>query len=74
MLVSSQTAVKGGHGFEIAVKMDILRGGDWGEKQNNAHRVRSMHSRSRLFSVVFMCLISPTQKFKLEKNTLNTKE
>ena len=74
MLVSSQTALKGGHGFEIAVKMDNLRGGDWGEKQNNAHPVRSMHSRSSLFSVVFMCLISPTQKFKLEKNTLNTKE
>ena len=73
-LVSSQTAVKGGHGFEIAVRMDNLRGGDWGEIQNNAHRVRSMHSRSSLFSVVFMCLISPTQKFKLEKNTLNTKE
>ena len=33
-----------------------------------------MHSRSSLFSVVFMCLISPTQKFKLEKSTLNTKE
>ena len=74
MLVSSQTAVKGGHGFEIAVRMDNLRGGDWGEIQNKAHRVRSMHSRSSLFSVVFMCLISPTQKFKLEKSTLNTKE
>ena len=34
MLVSSQTAVKGGHGFEIAVSMDNLRGGDWGEIQN----------------------------------------
>ena len=33
MLVSSQTAVKGGHGFEIAVRMDNLRGGDWGEIQ-----------------------------------------
>ena len=74
MLVSSQTALKGGHGFEIAVKMDNLRGGDWGEKQNNAHRVRRMHSRSSLFSVVFMCLLSPTQKFKLEKITLNTEE
>ena len=74
MLVSSQTAVKGGHGFEFAVRMDDWRGGDWGEKQNNAHRVRSKHSRSSLFSVVFMCLISPTQKFKLEKSTLNTKE
>ena len=67
MLVSSQTAVKGGHGFEIAVRMDNLRGGDWGEIQNNAHRVRSMHSRSSLFSVVFMCLKSPTQKYILEK-------
>ena len=74
MLVSSQTAVKGGHGFEIAVRMDNLHGGDWGEKQNTAHRVRSMYSRSSLFSVVFMSLISPTQKFKLEKITLNTEE
>ena len=74
MLVSSQTAVKGGHGFEIEVSMDNLRGGDWGKKQNNAYRVRSMHSRSSLFSVVMMCLISPTQKLKLEKGTLNTKE
>ena len=39
MLVSSQTAVKGGHGFEIAVSMDNLRGGDWGEIQNNTHCV-----------------------------------
>ena len=74
MLVSSQTAVKGGHGFEIAVWMDNLHGGDRGEIQNNTHRVQSMHSRSSLFSVVFMCLISPTQKFKLEKTTLNTKK
>ena len=28
VLVSLQTAVKGGHGFEIAVRMDNLRGGD----------------------------------------------
>ena len=74
MFVSSQTAVKGGHGFEIAVRMDNLLGGDWGEIQNKAHRVRSKHSRSSSFSGVFMCLISATQKFKLEKNTLNTKE
>ena len=39
VLVSSQTAVKGGHGFEIAVWMDNLHGRDWGEIQNNAHRV-----------------------------------
>ena len=74
MLVSSQIAVKGGHGFEIAIRMDNLRGGDWGEIQNKAHRVRSMYSRSSSISVVFMCLISATQRFKLEKNTLNTKE
>ena len=78
MLVSSQTVVKGGHGFEIAVRitvrMDNLRGGDWGEIQNKAYRVRSMHLRSSLFSVVFLCLTSPTRKFKLEKSTLNTKE
>ena len=74
MLVSSQTAVKGGHGFEIAVRMDNLRGGDWGEIQNNAHRVRSMHSRSSMFKVVFICLILPTQEIKLEKSTLNTKK
>ena len=67
MLVSSQTAVKGGHGFEIAVRMDNLRGGDWGEVQNNAHRVRSMHSRSSLFSVVFMCLISSTQNSNMKR-------
>ena len=29
---------------------------------------------SSLFLVVYMCLISPTQKFKLEKGTINTKE
>ena len=66
--------MKGEHGFEIAFRMDNLRGGDWGEIQNKVHRVRSMHLRSSLLSVVFMCLISPTQKFKLEKSTLNTKE
>ena len=33
MLVTSQTAVKGVHGFEIAVRMDNLRGGDWGQIQ-----------------------------------------
>ena len=51
----------------------ICRGvGEWGEIQNNVHRVKSVHLRSTLFSVVFMWLISPTQKFKLEKSTLNT--
>ena len=54
--------------------MDNLLGGDWGEIQNNAHRVRSMHSKSSLLSVVFMYLISPAQKFQLEKSTLNAKE
>ena len=36
VLVSSQTVVKDGHGLEIAVRMDKLRGGDWGEIQNSA--------------------------------------
>ena len=35
MLVSSQTAVKDGHCFEIAVRMDNLSCGDWGEIQNS---------------------------------------
>ena len=65
MLVSSQTAVKGGHGFEIAVRMDNLHRGDWGEIQNKGYRVRSMHWRSSSFSVVFICLISATPEFKL---------
>jgi len=46
VLVFLQTSVVGGHGFEIAVRMDNLRGGAWGEIQNKAHRGRSMHSRS----------------------------
>ena len=73
MLLSSQTAVKGGQGLDIAVGMENLRGGDWDETQNGAQRVRSVHSRSSLFSVVFMCLISPTQKFILGKNAQITK-
>ena len=52
VLVSSQTAVKGGQGFDIAVGIENLRGGDWDETQNGVHRVRSMHSRSSSFSVV----------------------
>ena len=60
MLVSSQTAVKGGHGFEIAVRMDNLRGVDWGEIQNNAHRVRSVHSKSSLFQLL-LCQGHPTR-------------
>ena len=74
VLVSSQNAMKGGHGFEIAVRMENLHGGNWDEIQNSAHHVRSTHSRSSLFSVVFMCLTSPTQKFILGKSTKNTKE
>ena len=58
---------------EITLKMENWRGGDWDETQNGAHRVRSMHSRSSLFSVVFMCLILPTQKFILGKNAKITK-
>ena len=57
----------------IAVRTENLRGGDWDETQNGAHRVRSMRSRSSLFSVVFMCLILPTQKFLLGKSAKITK-
>ena len=39
-LVSSQTAVKGGHSFQIAARIENLRGEDWDETQNGAHRVR----------------------------------
>ena len=63
--------MKGGHGFEIEVRMDNLRG----EKQNKPIEFEVCTlARSSLFSVVLMCLISPTQKFKLEKITLNTEE
>ena len=47
MLVSSQTAVKGGHGHgdsEITLRMENWRGEDWDETQNGAYRVRSIHS------------------------------
>ena len=73
VLVSSQTAVKGGHGFEITVRMENLRGGNWDEAQNGAHRIRSMHSMSSLFSVFFMCLILLTQKSILGKSAKVTK-
>ena len=73
VLVSSQTAVKGGHSFQIAVRIENLRGVDWDEIQNGAHRVRSFHSISSLFSVVFMCLILPTLKFILTKSEKITK-
>ena len=59
-------------GSEIAIRMDNLRGADLGEIQNNAHRVRSMFLRSSLFSVVFMCLIPPTQKLNLKRVFGNT--
>ena len=44
-----------------------------GTRQNGAHRVRSVHSRSSLFSVVFMRLILPTQKFILGNSAKITK-
>ena len=39
-LVSSQTAVKCGHGFKITLSMENWRGGDWDETQNGAHVMR----------------------------------
>ena len=61
MLVSSQTAVKDGRGFEIAVRMESLRSGNWDKIQNKDHRVRSTHPRLSLFSVVFMFDIAKTE-------------
>ena len=58
-----------GHGFgDHSQDGELARWGLGREIQNGAHRVRSMHSRSSLFSVVFMCLILPTKKFILGKN------
>ena len=74
MLVSSQTAVKGGHAFEMAVRMDNLparTGARYKIKPIVFELCTRDQARFRLF---FMCLISATEKFKLEKNTLNTKE
>ena len=55
LLVSSQTAVKGGRGFEIGVKMDNLRGGDWGEIQNNTHRFE-VCTRDQACFRLFLCV------------------
>ena len=55
MLVSPQTAVKGGHSFEIAVRMDNLRGGDWGEIQNNGI-VFEVRTRNQARFRLFVCL------------------
>ena len=56
--------------------MDNLRGGDWGEIQNDAHRVRSTHLRLlleiKLVFACFICLISPTQKLNLKRVFGNT--
>ena len=70
-LVSSQTAVKGRHGFEIR-KICAARTGTRYKTEPN---VFEMCSRVQTcFPLFFMCLISPTQKFILGKNTTNTKE
>ena len=76
VLVSSQTAVTGGRGFEMAVRINQdKRFARWGlgRDTNSAYHVRSMHLGLSLFSVVFMCLISPTQKFRLGKREKVTK-
>ena len=58
MLVSSQTAVEGGHGFEIAVRMDNLRSGDWGEIQNKAEvfEVFEVCTRDQARFRLFLCV------------------
>ena len=55
MLVPSQTAVKGGNGFEIAVRIDNLRGGDWCEMQNSAQCVWSKHSIALEIKLLLGC-------------------
>ena len=55
MLVSPQTAVKGGHGFEITVRMDNLRSGDWGEIQNKAI-VFEVCTRDQACFRLFLCV------------------
>ena len=67
MPVSSQTAVKGERDIEMAVGWIICAAGTGARYKNNGHCVRSMHSRSSLFSVVFMYLISPKQKLNLKR-------
>ena len=69
MLVPSQTAVQGGHGFGDHNEVENWRGGDWDETQNGAHHQACF----RLFSVVFMRLIWLTQKFMLGKSAKITK-
>ena len=59
---------------DIVLRSRDLRGGDWDEIQNSSQLVPYVHPRSSLLSVVFMCLISPTQKFILGKSTTNAKE
>ena len=56
MLVPSQTAVQGGHGFGDHNEVENWRGADWDETQNGAHRVRSVHSRSSLTFRLFLCV------------------
>ena len=53
VLLSPQTAAKGGQRFDIAVGMKNLRGGDWDETQNGAHRGSSEHALE--IKLVFGC-------------------
>ena len=57
MLVSSQTAVKGRHGFEIAARINNLRGGDWDEIQNKHEPiVFEVCTRDQACFRLFLCV------------------
>ena len=55
VLVSSQTAVKGEHGFEIAVRMDDLRRGDWA-RYKIAPIVFEVYIRDQACVRLFLCV------------------
>ena len=55
VLVSSQAAVKDGHGFEIAVRMDNLRGGDWA-RYKIAPIVFEVCTRDQACFRLFLCV------------------
>ena len=74
MPVSSQTAVKGERDIEMAVGWIICAAGT-GARYKIKPIVFEVCTRDQARFRLFLCVfIAATQKFKLEKNTLNTKE
>ena len=56
MLVSSRTAVKGEHGFEIAVRMVNLRGGGLGRDTKITPIVFEVCTRDQACFLLFLCV------------------